>query len=114
MNIVEKYDMTSGTLSLVHDYPKTVDRPVLALVNIDHVLESVESTDLEVGAWVNVVAYVTDAEEDTTLIRPRKSSRRKRRAVGVRVQAIMLGSAGMLNVVTYEKALEDRKLAAAF
>lgn len=113
MYSVERYDTTSGTLSLVHDYPKTTDRPALALVNIDHVLESISSTDLEVGAWINVVAYVMDPDEENALIKPRKGSRRKRRAVGVHVQAIMIWSAGMLNVDAYEKALEARKLAAA-
>ncbi|KAF2092397.1 hypothetical protein NA57DRAFT_50421 [Rhizodiscina lignyota] len=106
--IVDKYDVKSGTLSLSHTYPKDIPTPIMAFINVDHVLESVRSADLEVGAWINVVGYIIDSKEEKVLKKSRKSSRRQQGTLSIRVQAIMLWSAGMLNVDAYEKALQER------
>ena len=74
-----------------HDYPITAT-PKRANVNIDHVLESVQSTTVDVGTWINVIGYVE-----------------RRKEAGVFVQAIAIWSAGNVDLDAYEKAVEKRK-----
>ncbi len=103
--------------ALADDHNRTVPTgvAVTARVNIEHVLESVKSEDLQVGAWVNVVGYVQRA--------PRSRSRSRRPAGtaagiggagsgirrGSKVQAVMLWSAGAVKLDAYERAVEMRK-----
>lgn len=103
---VEKYDISSATLSVRHNHPDSV---TVARVNVDHILESAQRSDLEVGAWVNVTGYVNQIKERRL---PERVDGRARRRTKVQVQAIMLWSAGSLNVQKYEEALEARKKAA--
>jgi hypothetical protein len=78
-------------------------------VNIDHVLETMKGTDLEVGAWINVMGYVTAQDEEDTSNKARRGSRRQRHAQKKAVQAVMVWSAGMIKLDTYESALEERR-----
>lgn len=120
---VQEYDVPSATLVLKHRYPVSADDrnrtapagvAVTARVNIEHVLESLKSEDLQVGAWVNVVGYVQ---------RERRSRSRRRGTAGTatacregggmrrgsKVQAVMLWSAGAVKLDAYERAVELRK-----
>jgi hypothetical protein len=88
---VDDYVVATATLRLRHAYPAS-DPPKVANVNIDHVLQTIKHTDLQVGAWINVIGYV---------------ERRKER--GIFVQAIVVWGAGNLNLDAYEKAAKARK-----
>ncbi|KAJ9664249.1 hypothetical protein H2201_005241 [Coniosporium apollinis] len=110
LGCVEEYIVPSATLILKHNYPST-SAPITAHVNIEHVLESIKSTEMQVGAWLNVLGYV----EKPPVYRPTRKLSRKQRASErgkVYVQAVMLWSAGAVKVDAYERAVEQRKLAA--
>ncbi|KAK8153002.1 CST complex subunit Ten1 [Phyllosticta citrichinensis] len=92
LGCVERYDVTKGILILKHAYP-TILPPIDAYVNVEHALESAHSTDLQTGAWVNIVGYVGTKSRDK-----------------VHVQAIMMWAAGPLKLDEYEKAVDARKL----
>lgn len=83
--------MKAATLRLKHAYP-TADRPVVASVNIDHVLERVKHHELDVGTWLNVIGHVLRKEGSN-----------------VSVQAVAIWDAGNVDVQAYEKAMEIRK-----
>jgi hypothetical protein len=63
-------------------------------VNIDHVLQVIKHTEMEVGAWINVIGYVE-----------------RRKEKGIFVQAIVVWSAGNVDLDAYEKAAVARKRA---
>ncbi|KAL9000520.1 MAG: hypothetical protein Q9169_000813 [Polycauliona sp. 2 TL-2023] len=75
-------------------------------------LETLTWTDTQVGEWVNVMGYVQSPEEG----KGGKANRAKHgggkdggeRKV-IKFQAVMLWSAGGINLWEYEKALEMRK-----
>lgn len=92
-----------------------------ARVDLGHVLETAKSTDLHVGEWLVVTGYVDRVREkvvssssssgsndnninnrDTS---SKKGGRGRRRHVA-HVQAVMLASAGAVNLDRYQKALE--------
>jgi hypothetical protein len=70
------------------------------LVDVNIVLETLRSSDTQVGEWVNVVGYVNG---------PRSESKPKSMAIDqskpVEIQAIMLWSAGALNLTEYEQVV---------
>ncbi|KAF2805312.1 uncharacterized protein BDZ99DRAFT_466946 [Mytilinidion resinicola] len=106
LGCVEEYQVSTGTLVLQHHYPSSSAIPT-ARVNIDHVLETLKSTEvLQVGAWVNVIGYVTAGEGEPPARSSRKAGDAPRQS---HVQAIVLWSAGSLNLDEYEKAVEQRK-----
>lgn len=88
---VDEYLLKSATLRLKHDCPPS-DAPKLANVNIEHVLESIKRHEIDVGTWINVIGY---------------TERRKEK--GIHVQAIMVWSAGNVNLDAYGNAVEMRK-----
>lgn len=113
---MRQYEVVTGSLYLTHNYPPTASgHQVFALVNVDHVLESIKSTDLQVGSWVNVIGYVTPAAAGAakTYTVPAQAERRSKQDAAARrnvtMQAIMLWSAGAINLDEYEKALQMRK-----
>lgn len=92
---------------------------MLVEVDVGLVLEGVRREELEGGGWVNVVGYVGGwVGEQGEGRRDRGSGENGGRARGgndggegmvrVRVQAIMLWSAGGLRVGEYERAVEGR------
>ncbi|KAF2488974.1 hypothetical protein BU16DRAFT_532018 [Lophium mytilinum] len=101
LGCVQEYTVSTGTLLLTHNHPPSSPTPATtARVNIDHVLETLKSTEvLQVGAWVNVIGYIT--------ARPSRSAGDALRES--HVQAIVLWSAGSLNLEEYERAVEQRK-----
>lgn len=81
---------------LVHQYPKRWKTAPRALVDINPILDTVKFQDLEVGAWINVVGYVSSSSQTEASAR---SS----------VQAVMIWSAGIINLDEYESALAARQ-----
>jgi cellulase/cellobiase CelA1 len=88
---VDEYVVTTATLRLKHDYPHS-DSPRIANVNIEHVLEAVQRSAVDVGSWINVIGYVERQKQQ-----------------GVFVQAVAVWDAGNLDLDAYEKAVEKRK-----
>ena len=120
LGYVSSYDTHSGILELQHAYPKSSTKTIRALVDVNVILETLRRDDLEVGAWVNVLAYVNpdQAESDTK----RLSSERHRAkpsasgatseggnsTIKVKLQAVMLWSAGAIKIADYERAVESK------
>ena len=67
---------------------------ICAQVDISLVADSLTGSDTQEGAWVNVIGVVSRAG-------------RIRRGIMVQVQAMMVWSAGALNIQRYEQALEE-------
>lgn len=61
-------------------------------MNIEHVLELMKRTDIDVGSWINVIGYIERKKEK-----------------GVSVQAIAVWDAGNVDLEAYQKAVEARK-----
>jgi hypothetical protein len=77
------------------------------LVDVNLLLSTMKSTDTRVGEWVNVTGYVE--EENRGLRRKEGRGRGDRGNVGaLRVQAVMLWSAGSVNLGQYETAVSRR------
>jgi hypothetical protein len=70
---------------------------VLARVNVDLVLERLTAEQMTVGAWVNVMGYVTGVAAPVMDKAASNSS--------VAVQALLLWSTGPLDVQAYERQL---------
>lgn len=88
-------------LTLQHQYqPSTTDASsassVRARVNVDLVLERLTAEQMTVGAWVNVMGYVTGVHT---------KARGSRSSTSVDVQALLLWSTGPLDVQAYERQL---------
>lgn len=62
-------------------------------VNIELVLETIQSGVTQVGQWVNVVGYIVEGEGSESL---------------VHVQALLLWSTGPLDIGRYEKSLQEQ------
>ena len=76
--------------------------------------EGVNNTELDIGAWVNVIGYVTSKPVEVprnTLQSKRELKRGPNVVRQVHVQALILRSAGPIKLDVYEMALEQRKLA---
>lgn len=89
-------------------------------------LDSLKSTDTQVGEWVNVTGYVQHAkiipakiqngdvdgnQKHTATLGSNDEGRTSKQIINeVHVQAVMLWSAGSVRLGEYEKALESRKI----
>jgi hypothetical protein len=73
-------------------------------VDVNAVLEAVTAEELRVGAWVNVVGYVrswgSDRNDHDILRKLRMSS-------PVYVEAVMVFSAGVVELGEYERVLRE-------
>lgn len=88
------YAATSGVLTLRHEHPRASrDR---ALVDVRLLLETLKSNQLQVGEWVNVIGYVTKVVPSQLAMSIAKD---------VNVQALILWSAGPLDIQEYERCL---------
>lgn len=77
-------------------------------MDVNLLLSTLKTTDTQRGEWVNIVGYV---QGRATNLRPESRAQKSRpdEVVGVKVQAIMLWSAGDVTLGEYEKALVERK-----
>ncbi|EDU44870.1 Ten1 domain containing protein [Pyrenophora tritici-repentis] len=89
---VDEYIVETATLRLKHDYPVS-SPPLVANLNIEHVLDRVKRHEVDVGTWLNVIGYV---------------QRRITDKEGVFVQALCIWDAGNLDLAAYSKAVEKR------
>ena len=84
-------------------------------MDVNLLLEGMKREDTVVGAWVNVVGYVGEVLGEGKAKRNRRAKdvegergKNGEGVVRVRVQAVMLWSAGGLKIGEYEKAVEGR------
>ncbi|THW33037.1 hypothetical protein D6D22_09319 [Aureobasidium pullulans] len=89
---VNQYHESTALLSLFHNFPSLQDRHI-AQVDISQLLDTIDHQNLQVGAWLNIIGYVG----------PSPSRYR------TKIQAIMLWSAGAVNLQQYETALVSRQ-----
>ncbi|KAL1792656.1 hypothetical protein ACET3X_009163 [Alternaria dauci] len=94
LGCIDEYVTETATLRLKHNYPIS-NPPVIANLNVQHVLERIKYLDVDIGTWLNVVGYVERTKEQ-----------------GVFVQAVTVWSAGNVDLKAYEKAVEARKAVA--
>lgn len=93
------YAIGSAQLTLHHQIPK--GSGVKALVDVGLLLEKLTAEQTSVGEWVNIIGYIS-----STPPAPLKaSSKRTMDVPAVHVQAIMLWSAGPLDIGRYETYL---------
>jgi hypothetical protein len=105
---VEHYDVSKGTLLLKHNHPPSKE-PVVAHVNIDIVLETLKSSSLQVGTWLNIVGYVTKNSVPSTVCREtEEGTSLKPESKVAFVQAIVLWEAVAVKLDAYERAVQDR------
>ena len=72
-------------------------------MDIELLLETLKREDVQIGEWVNVIGYVQQGVEGEG-----KTAAAGKDSTQVRVQAVMLWSAGRINLREYEKALAGR------
>ena len=110
LGCVTEYNISTGTLTLQHAYPSSSGNGCFtANVDVNLLLSTLKSTDTQVGEWVNVMGYVQAPQEKG---KSRDGNGLRGGNVGgksVKVQAVMLWSAGAIKLVEYEKAVEMRK-----
>ena len=111
LGCVTQYDISTGVLELQHAYPTTFDTTVVALVDVNLLLENLKREDIVMGAWVNIVGYIgelTKKREKVRVLDGNMGQGRIPRKELVKVQAIMLWSAGSVEIGEYERALTER------
>ncbi|CAD0024704.1 unnamed protein product [Aureobasidium pullulans] len=92
LGCVNQYHEPTALLSLFHNFPSPQDRHI-AQVDVSQLLDTIDHQNLQVGAWLNIIGYVG----------PSPSRNR------TKIQAIMLWSAGAVNLQQYETALVSRQ-----
>lgn len=98
---VTSYATASGQLTLQHQFPKPAE--VLALVDVRLLLEKLTAEQTTVGEWVNVIGYINSPPSAPV----KKSIKCKNSVSLVHVQALMLWSAGSLDIGRYEMCLAN-------
>ncbi|KAK3325609.1 CST complex subunit Ten1 [Apodospora peruviana] len=98
---VTSYSPTSGVVTLEHHRPKDVCF-VHAFVDVNLVLEGLKSDQTRTGEWVNVIGYITR-------ISPLTDEKPNSGDAAVRIQALLLWSAGPLDVTRYETSVKVLK-----
>ncbi|KUI58586.1 hypothetical protein VP1G_10959 [Cytospora mali] len=96
LGCVTSYSMASAQLTLHHDFPK--QSGVNALVDVRLLLERLTAEQTSVGQWVNIIGYISSAPSAPV----KRSSNRRMEHPTVHVQALMLWSAGPLDIGRYE------------
>ena len=88
---------------------------MIALVDLNLVLEGLKREDIQVGAWVNVIGYVGGVARDGGTAKKIFARGNKEgvkdmdsETLKVDVKAVMLWGAGGVRLGEYEKALEER------
>lgn len=96
---VTSYSLESAQLSLHHHFPQKSG--IKALVDVRLLLERLTAEQTSVGQWVNVIGYISSAPPAPV----KKSSKSTAKTSAVHVQALMLWSAGPLDIGRYETCL---------
>ncbi|KAF2201183.1 hypothetical protein GQ43DRAFT_480920 [Delitschia confertaspora ATCC 74209] len=109
LGCVDDYDVHGAALALTHRHSSS-SPAVVAIVNIQHVLQSIKREDMEVGAWINVMGYVMEDQGRTVGAVPRiLSSGKAKPEKYVRVQALTVWSAGDVDLDSYTDAVLQRQ-----
>lgn len=107
---VVKYNVKTGVLALQHAYPPPPHPAAVALVDVTLLLATLTVTDTQVGEWVNVIGYVATAGDASSAGGGRGARGRVEGGSGfVRMQAIVLWSAGSVKIGEYERVLTERQ-----
>ncbi|POS77311.1 hypothetical protein DHEL01_v204291 [Diaporthe helianthi] len=101
LGCVTSYATVSAQLTLQHRFPKSTETQ--ALVDVRLLLEKLTAQQTSVGEWVNVIGYINSPPPVSMAL----SSKRKRGLPIVHVQALMLWSAGSLDIGRYEMLLAN-------
>ncbi|KAI9893838.1 MAG: hypothetical protein M1814_005391 [Vezdaea aestivalis] len=100
LGCVENYDIATGIIAIGHAYPP--NRPnVLAKVDVNGILGTLQRNTTQVGAWVRVMGYIQQADAPSTQTNTRDPPT-------VQVAAIILSAASPFPVEVYEKAMRER------
>lgn len=94
---VTNYSTKAAVLTLKHNHPP--GNSVKALVDVNLLLNTLQSHETRVGEWVNVMGYIEQAKNQNSLSIEDGE---------VRVQALVLWSSGPFNLQSYEKSLDSR------
>lgn len=107
LGCVEQYDISSGTLHLRHRVEGQTTRYVVALVNIEPILESIKHGLVDVGTWLNVIGYRRNVQRRrrSRNMKQGDSRRSDGDSVWVSVDAALVWVAGAINVPEYEKSV---------
>ena len=119
LGCIANYNARTGYLTIQHAYPPPPSPCSTAVVDVNLLLDNMKSHDTAVGQWVNVIGYV---EAKPTLVNAKgmdnQMSKRGQAGIemqsaiaGARVQAVMLWSAGSINLAEYERTLTARTMA---
>ncbi|KAF1808414.1 hypothetical protein P152DRAFT_385522, partial [Eremomyces bilateralis CBS 781.70] len=92
LSCVQSYDPAKG-LILGHNCQSRLGAQVSAVVEISHLLPDISPQLLQVGEWVNVIGYVQENPGNTSF---------KPEPQHVPIQAVMLWSAGAIDIAEYE------------
>ncbi|RJE26286.1 hypothetical protein PHISCL_01355 [Aspergillus sclerotialis] len=103
---VRTYNISTGHLTLEHNYPRSKTGPAVVSVDINAVLESVTAEELRVGSWVNVIGYVRDTIHLPLSGKDEVTSNSKR---SVYIEAIMVFQAGPVALAEYERILREAR-----
>lgn len=98
---VTSYSTATAELTLHHNFPKTSE--VKAVVDMRLLLEKLNAEKTAIGHWVNVIGYVA-VSRTSQGGKPRKL---RTGSLTVYVQALMLWSAGPLDIDRYQTCLVD-------
>jgi Telomere capping, CST complex subunit len=100
---VTNYEINTGILLLEHAYPIDIHQVPAVKVDINLILESANSLDLQTGAWLNVIGYVV-RQSPKLWEPPRLNSDAPKLGLNM-VQALVIWSAGALRIGDYERTL---------
>lgn len=99
---VASYSPRTGTLTLEHHYPPTSPTPASVPVDITLLLESIDASDLVVGAWLNVLGYVREGKKSIPRQEPQRGPHDS-----IYVEAVTVFPAGAFQIGEYERVLQD-------
>ena len=102
------YDEATGVIHLEHKSAFEVARAIAAKTDMNAVLGTAANSCFEVGSWINVIGYIRDSV----------SGKRTKQNVGtdispshveVNVQAVLVWSAGSIQISRYEEILQRQQ-----
>lgn len=99
---VTSYSTASAELTLHHNFPKTSE--VKAVTDVRLLLAKLNAEQTAIGQWVNIIGYISASP----LGPPTKSLKQAKAGESAAyIQALMLWTAGPLDVCRYEICLAD-------
>ncbi|PGG97695.1 hypothetical protein GX51_07206 [Blastomyces parvus] len=122
LGCVSSYNPSTGHLTLEHNYPirsrpPSAPAPPSIAVDINLLLESLTATDIQVGAWLNVLGYIRERRPSPPNNQNNYNNNKESPAataatgaVGTRsiyIEAVMVFSADAVQLGEYERVLQD-------